>query len=138
MTSSALQPLGSDFDRFLYAPVGADRHGGLLSVISALARLGVDPWEQAAMLARLPLDSAARTLSVLLAKLPAGAVEPADCMPVAEHLVSLLPRAAPLRRPAPAFAAAPELEPNPRPWLTPLFFMLFVLLLLGAKLLLDG
>ncbi len=86
-----LQPLGSHFDRFLYAHVGADRHGGLLSVISALARLGVDPWEQAATLARLSVDSAVRELSALLAKLPAIPGESLDPIPLARHLVSLLP-----------------------------------------------
>jgi hypothetical protein len=88
-----LNPLGSTFDRFLYAHVGDDRHGGLLSVISALARAGVDPWEQAAILARLPVDSAARTLSGLLARLPAGPGKPMDPVVLAARLVALLPPA---------------------------------------------
>jgi hypothetical protein len=89
--SAALRPLGLDFDPFLYAPVGDDQHGGLLSVISALARVGVDPWEQAAMLARLPLDAAVGALSALLEKLPAGSGKPADATHVATRLVALLP-----------------------------------------------
>jgi hypothetical protein len=89
--STALHPLGLDFDGFLYAPVGDDRHGGLLSVISALARVGVDPWDEAASLARLPAQSAVLRLSALLAKLPEGTGKPADPVPVAAHLVTLLP-----------------------------------------------
>ncbi len=68
-----------------------DRHGGLLSVISALARAGVDPWEQASLLARLPVEQAVRALSVLLAKLPVGPGAPVDLMAVATRLVTLLP-----------------------------------------------
>jgi hypothetical protein len=91
-SAAPLQPLGADYDRFLYAQVGTDRHGGYLSVISALARAGVDPWEQAAILARMPVDVAAQALCVLLARLPARPGAPEDPVPLATHLVSLLPR----------------------------------------------
>jgi hypothetical protein len=90
--TTALNPLGTDFDRFLYSQVGEDHHGDLLSVVSALARVGVDPWEQAAILARLPVASAARMLAALLAKLPAGPGAPVDSLALATHLVTLLPR----------------------------------------------
>jgi hypothetical protein len=43
-----MSPLGSEFDDFLYASIGEDSNGVLLSVLSALARLDVDPWEEAA------------------------------------------------------------------------------------------
>ena len=42
-----------EFDDFLYAPVGADSNEMPLSVLSALARLNVDPWEEAAELTPL-------------------------------------------------------------------------------------
>jgi hypothetical protein len=54
--------LGSEFDNFLLAPIGDDNNGMLLSVLSALARLDVDPWEEAAVLARLPGDVATRAI----------------------------------------------------------------------------
>ena len=104
---AVLNPLGVDFDRFLYAPVGDDQQGGLLSVVSALARVGVDPWEQAALLTRMPLDGAVEALSVLLAKLPAGSGRPVDPFPLATHLVSLLPHAAHQSAP-PAHAAVSQ------------------------------
>ena len=48
MTHSALAPLiGAEFDKFLGAPVGEGRNGTPLSVLSALARLNVDPWHEA-------------------------------------------------------------------------------------------
>jgi hypothetical protein len=38
---------GSEYDDFLFASMGEDRNGLPLSVLSALARLDVDPWEEA-------------------------------------------------------------------------------------------
>ena len=69
-------PLGSEFDGFLLAPIGDDNNGMLLSVLSALARLDVDPWEEAAALARLPGDVATKKLASLNAALPAGQPAP--------------------------------------------------------------
>ena len=90
--STILNPLGSDFDRFLYAEVGDDQRGGQLSVVSALARSGVDPWDEAARLAAMLTEAAARTLADLLARLPAGSGQPLDPLSVATRLVALLPR----------------------------------------------
>ncbi|HXC59323.1 MAG TPA: hypothetical protein VN645_08395 [Steroidobacteraceae bacterium] len=98
--SALLHPLGLDFDSFLYAQVGDDNQGGLLSVLSALARLGVDPWEEAARLARLPVDVAIRALSALLAGLPSGSGKPLDTVETATRLVILLPRASPRTTPS--------------------------------------
>jgi hypothetical protein len=42
--------LHSDLNDFLFAPVGEEQNGVTLSVVSALTRLGVDPWEEAARL----------------------------------------------------------------------------------------
>ncbi len=135
--SGALNPLGSDFDRFLYEQVGADRHGGLLSVISALARLGVDPWEQAAILARLPVDGAVRALAALLARLPAGTGEPVDPIPVATHLVTLLPRAPQRAEPDAAFADQGNVRTVTSLWFKALLGVVFLLLLLGVQRLLE-
>jgi hypothetical protein len=54
-----------------------------LSVLSALARAGVDPWEEAAHLARLPGETATQRLASLIAALPNGSTSGsrprADC-----------------------------------------------------------
>ena len=51
MTRAALTPLlGLEFDPFLFAPIGDELDRPLLSVVSALARLDVDPWKEAASL----------------------------------------------------------------------------------------
>jgi hypothetical protein len=131
--ATALNPLGSDFDRFLYADVGADRHGGLLSVISALARLGVDPWEQAAMLARMPVDAAIRALSALLAGLPAPTVAGADAVPLATRLVMLLPRAPRHAEQVADRGARGSIKRVPRHWLKLLLIVVFVLVVLGVQ-----
>jgi hypothetical protein len=41
----------SQFNDFLFAPIGNERNGMLLTVLSALARLDVDPWREAASMA---------------------------------------------------------------------------------------
>ena len=66
---------GSEFDTFLFAPIGDDGNdsGMQLSVLSALARQGTDPWEEAGRLAGLPDEMAARELTALIAALPTGA-----------------------------------------------------------------
>jgi len=46
--------IGPEFDEFLRAPIGADRNGTSLSVLSALARLNVDPWQEATSLRECP------------------------------------------------------------------------------------
>jgi hypothetical protein len=58
--------LREDLNPFLFAFVGTDRAGGQLSVVSALARLDLDAWSEAAALARLPRAAAASKLSAVL------------------------------------------------------------------------
>lgn len=53
---------------FLYSAVGEDQRGASVTVLSMLARLGVDPWREASELARLPTDGARRRLSALMAR----------------------------------------------------------------------
>ena len=74
MTHAALTPLlGRAFDPFLFASIDDETDGPLLSVVSALARLDVDPWQEAASLARMPKEKAKQRLTSLLASLPPGA-----------------------------------------------------------------
>ena len=68
--STSVAVLAPEFDDFLFASIGEDRNGMLLSVVSALARLDVDPWQEAANLAQLPGITATRRLASLIAALP--------------------------------------------------------------------
>lgn len=92
MTHAALAPLiGPEFDQFLGASIGEDRNGTELSVLSALARLDVDPWQEAMSLARMSKEAAAGRLITLIDALPH---EPAVAVPsttIAADLVALLP-----------------------------------------------
>jgi hypothetical protein len=92
---ASLSPLGSEFDVFLFAPIGEDRNGMMVSVVSALARLDVDPWEEAARLARLPGKALIERLAALIAALPDGQTAHADPRVVATRLATLLPRPRP-------------------------------------------
>lgn len=67
-----------EFDAFLSAPVGEGADGVELSVMSALARIGLDPWSEAARLSDLPRDAAVEALVLTLGKLPAGSRHAAD------------------------------------------------------------
>lgn len=56
--STSVSVLGSEFDDFLFAPIGEDKNDMPLSMLSALARLDIDPWQEAAELSRLPEETA--------------------------------------------------------------------------------
>ena len=63
----------SEFNEFLYAFVGEEESGIRLTVLSALARIGLDPWREAARLADLPREAATRALATIVQTLPEGA-----------------------------------------------------------------
>lgn len=94
MTHAALTPLLSrEFDSFLFAPIDDDREELSLSVVSALARLDVDPWGEAAGLARMPKERALERLTSLIASLPKGSEPGRPPEATAARLIALLPRA---------------------------------------------
>jgi hypothetical protein len=49
----SFRPLRPDLDKFLFAAVGDEIDGIPLSMISALTRLGLDPWQEACRLSSL-------------------------------------------------------------------------------------
>lgn len=80
-----------EFDDFLYAPIGADGGEMPLSVLSALARLDLDPWQEAAELSELPKGTATQRLAALIARLPGGRWTLADSRAMSDRLIELLP-----------------------------------------------
>ena len=96
----------------------------LLSVLSALARMNLDPWDEAARLARLPRATATSYLTTLIAALPEGPAARTDAGALAERLIALLPRRLASNAPPPA---------NRRPLIGPLavYLLLMMLLLLN-------
>jgi hypothetical protein len=83
--------IGPEFDEFLCAPIGADRNGTGLSVLSALARLNVDPWQEATSLARMPREAAVVRLTALIDAPPNEGTIGIPTT-IAADLVALLPR----------------------------------------------
>lgn len=89
---SSAHRLGTEFDNFLFAPIGEDGNGMSLSVVSALARLDIDPWAEAAELAKLSGALAVLRLTRLIEALPGDGSTHANSKTVAARLVTLLPR----------------------------------------------
>jgi len=103
MTHAALTPLlGREFDNFLFAPLGDDQNGPPLSVVSALARLEVDPWKEALSLAGMPREQAKERLTSLIASLPKGSTASQPPKAIAARLIALLPQAEKFNTAAPA------------------------------------
>jgi hypothetical protein len=86
-----IRALRPDLDKFLFATVGEETNGIPLSVVSAFARLGVDPWEEAGRLSVLSRDEAAEQLARLIAETPGRSRALAEAREVARPLVVLLP-----------------------------------------------
>ncbi len=91
MNSYSASHLGSEFNLFLFAVIGEDGNEMPLSVISALARLGVDPWTEASELAREPAETATRRLAALLGRLPDRPSQNEDGDAIIGSLIALLP-----------------------------------------------
>lgn len=95
MIHTALAPLiGPEFDKFLGASIGANRNGTTVSMLSALARLDVDPWREAVALARMPEEAATRRLTALIGALSEEPLGVTRGEASAGDLVALLPRMA--------------------------------------------
>lgn len=86
-----LRQTATPLDRFLHASVGEDRNGNAVSVLSTFARLGLDPWEEATDLSRLPRETARRRLGDLLANFRDVAASGSGS--TVQRLLDLLPRA---------------------------------------------
>jgi hypothetical protein len=93
---SPLSTLEPQFDAFLFASIGDDENGLSLSVLSALARMGLDPWQEASALAALPAVAAAERFALLFRSLPNESLSDAERAALTTRLIGLLPR--PIRR----------------------------------------
>jgi hypothetical protein len=89
--SRSYSALGSEYDSFLFASVGVESGGMLLSVVSLLGRMDLDPWEEAARLSGLSVSSAVQKLAMFLRALP-NPLPQLDIEGTAARLIALLPR----------------------------------------------
>jgi len=104
--TSFLNPHPPDFERFLYATVGQDRNGYAVTVLSTLARLGLDPWNETAELVALGREAAGARLGLLLSRFLDVPALGSDHRRVARELTLLLPERKPTRSLQQAASAA--------------------------------
>ena len=81
----------SEYNPFLFAAIGEDKAGLPLTVLSALTRLGFDPWQEAGRLSDLPRETAAVALAATIATLPEGDWKATESGAIAARLVAWLP-----------------------------------------------
>jgi hypothetical protein len=122
--------LHSELNDFLYAPLGEENGGGVpLSVLSALTRLDVDPWAEAARLAALPSDAAVDALMSLIGRFPREHQTPAQIRKTAGDLAALLPI-----RVSPAAPPSAQRRRPPGLWLVGLVLaVVLVLIVVGLS-----
>jgi len=120
-------PVLPEMDAFLFASVGEEEKGIPLSVLSALARLGLDPRNEAARLSHLTRKAAAGRLGRLLARLPNRPWSPSEIRGIASKLVKLLPVATISRKADQQATSAPTGKLSSTSWTR-----LIPLLLAGA------
>src|ERR1700730_9649199 len=83
----------SRYNQFLYTPICDEANGMQLSVLSALARMDVDPWQEATRLAAMPKAIAERTLVSTLDQVLGKSCHRSETEVIAARLDQLLPQA---------------------------------------------
>jgi len=91
--SRAYAPMFPEFDAFLFASVGEEVDGVPLSVLSVLARLNLEPRDEAARLAHLTREAAAEQLARMIARL-SDRWSVSEARRIASGLIERLPMAA--------------------------------------------
>jgi hypothetical protein len=84
--SQAFPPLGQEYEPFLYAIVCNEGNGMPLTVVSAIARSGADPWKEAARIAKIPKIVALDALARMIPECSGP-----DGVAIANRLFALLP-----------------------------------------------
>ncbi len=114
----------SGLNAFLFSEVGVEPNGTSLTILSLLARLGKDPWDEAAAWADKPKDAAIRLLTDSISQLPPNQQAFDDAHLTASRPVALLPTQGPPKAapdmPA-GLAAIPIMS-----WLVVAYFSLFL------------
>jgi hypothetical protein len=87
---NSIAPLGSEFDNFLFAPIGEDKWNGAQRPLS-FGAIGRRPLGGGQELARLPGETATRRLVTLIGALPDAPLAHLEPGTVATRLIALLP-----------------------------------------------
>ncbi len=104
--SHSLSALPTKYDGFLCAKVCDEASGMNLSVLSALTRMNIDPWQEATRLAAMPKAVAVETMKSMLCLVSGKTWHGSEATATAERLVNLL--APPEKTAAVCGAEAPE------------------------------
>lgn len=121
------------FNGFLFAAIGTEADGSRLTVLSALARLGEDPWTKAAMWARMPKAASGEALAATIAQMPVTLEDQLAAAQTAARLVQLLPPTAATVSHLPGFSGPP-----PRPgWIMIMAIGVCTMIVLSSAFLLS-
>jgi len=82
----------SGLNEFLFAEVGTELNGSALTVLSLMARLGLDPWAEAARWSKLSPKALTDTLARGIAQMPLTEQSLTDAQQTASRLILLLPQ----------------------------------------------
>jgi hypothetical protein len=105
-TSNAFALKESGLNEFLFAEVGTELNGSPLTILSVLARLGQDPWAEAARWTKLPKSAIIDRLAQSIAQMPLAPQAIAEARSTAARLIVLLPSQAQAPRTEQKSAAA--------------------------------
>lgn len=123
---TSISQIRCEYDAFLYASVEEQSGQQMLSVLSALARLDIDPWQEAAKLSCMARDKAAWRLASLIETLPGEQSGHRNMRAAATRLIALLPRQVALNVPSPEPLPSAGIPANVRSVMTPILLsMLF-------------
>jgi hypothetical protein len=101
-TSDAFAFKNSGLNAFLFAEVGTELNGSPLTILSVLARLGQDPWAEAAKWAKLPKAMMIDRLTQSISQMPLTPQAIQEARATASRLVLLLPSQVPRSTDTPA------------------------------------
>jgi hypothetical protein len=90
-SSDAFALKNSNLNPFLFADVGTETNGSALTILSVLARLGQDPWAEAARWTALPKAAAIDCLASSINKMPLDPLSLSERTATAAQLILLLP-----------------------------------------------
>jgi hypothetical protein len=94
--AQAFPPLSPEYDAFLYTVVCNEKNGMHLTMASAIARSGEDPWKEAARISKLQKEAAFGVLARLIASHDCIEQKSANDQITLDQLFSLLPKARPV------------------------------------------
>jgi hypothetical protein len=94
---SRFATLDPRYEAFLFAEIGEQKNGMPITMISALARLGLDPWDEAGRLATLPAAAALAAVTALVARISGLTARKSEIPKLSARLVPLLAQPATAR-----------------------------------------